>query len=183
MGDPTMPQHFFFISLVIVFKSENYPRDFESALPKNLSWRPQPSAASHSLALERHTCNSQCCRESRPRVTAASEHECGSVFWKVNIAGAAQKRQQQEEFTARMSTYTTILPQLCGGLVLKLCLHVESTEPLVNAEGINKNDTIAYELSNNTLIYITWGVFLVLSAHKHNLSPWLVQKGLCKLFN
>lgn len=45
--------------------------------------------------------------------------------------------------------------QLCGGLVLKLCLHVESTESLVNAEGINKNDTIAYELSNNTLIYIT----------------------------
>lgn len=63
--------------------------------PKNMSWRPQHSASSHS-----HTCSRQHSPESRPKVTPACEHECGSLFWKVNIAVATQKRLQLEEFTA-----------------------------------------------------------------------------------
>lgn len=53
--------------------------------------------------------------ESRPRVThsithllAACIHECGSVFWKVNITGAALQRLHQEEFTARMPRNITV---------------------------------------------------------------------------
>lgn len=48
--------------------------------------------SSHSPQPLRHTCSSQHSPESRPRVTAACEHECGSVFWKVNIAVATRKR-------------------------------------------------------------------------------------------
>lgn len=58
-------------------------------------FQPLHRASSYSCC-EIHACSRQRSPKSRPRVTAACERECGLVLWKVNIAGATQKRWQPQ---------------------------------------------------------------------------------------